>query len=249
VGAAPDRITLDVGNSSVGLGIWTGADVRLERVADPAAAAARLGELGPLPAVGVSVSEPRWDELVGRLREAQRGEPRRLTGLPLALAEVSLERTAGVDRLVTARAALPGPAVIVDAGTAVTVDVVDADGVFLGGFIAPGPATGLDGLVRAAPALPSLAGTPVDIAPGVETEGALSAGAWGLVVGGVDRLVEACFARLDQEGAGAGAQAVVHATGGWGAPWAAASRYAARGVRTDEALAHRGVDDWARSGA
>ncbi|MCB1775421.1 MAG: type III pantothenate kinase [Gammaproteobacteria bacterium] len=47
----------------------------------------------------------------------------------------------GVDRLlamVAARAEVRGPCCVVDAGTAITVDFVDADGDHLGGFILPG---------------------------------------------------------------------------------------------------------------
>ncbi len=47
----------------------------------------------------------------------------------------------GADRwaaLVAARARTRGPVCVVDAGTAVTIDVLDADGVFRGGVILPG---------------------------------------------------------------------------------------------------------------
>lgn len=60
----------------------------------------------------------------------------------------------GADRIVNAVAALAvygGPAVIVDLGTATTLDVVTADGDYLGGIICPGPQLGADALsVRAA---------------------------------------------------------------------------------------------------
>ena len=62
--------------------------------------------------------------------------------LPL---EVRLERPdmVGIDRLVDAVAVnrlrdAGRPAVIVDVGTAITVDLVSADGAFLGGAILPG---------------------------------------------------------------------------------------------------------------
>lgn len=48
----------------------------------------------------------------------------------------------GVDRLAAAAAAYArfgGPVIVVDVGTAITVDAVSEDGVFLGGIIAPGP--------------------------------------------------------------------------------------------------------------
>lgn len=47
----------------------------------------------------------------------------------------------GIDRLAAASAAyamVGGPVIVVDVGTAITVDAVSSDGVFLGGVIAPG---------------------------------------------------------------------------------------------------------------
>ena len=163
--------------------------------------------------------------------------PRRLEGPPLVLADPRLAHTAGSDRLANALA-VDGPAVVVDAGTAVTLDLVAADGTYLGGFIAPGPRAALAGLAQATAALPGLLGEPVPIEPGVETLGALSAGGWGLGVGGVDRLVRAARAHP-----AVGASAVVWATGGWGAAWAEASDHEA--IRRDPLLVHRGIRRWA----
>jgi type III pantothenate kinase len=63
----------------------------------------------------------------------------------------------GVDRLVAALRAhriAGGACVVVDAGTAVTVDVVRADGAIEGGAIGPGFSTIARGLKSAAPGLP-----------------------------------------------------------------------------------------------
>ncbi len=69
--------------------------------------------------------------------------------------------TTGRDRLVAAHAAvrLAGsdrPTIVVDAGTAVTIDLVDANCQFQGGIIFPGATTNLRALSAAAPALPDL---------------------------------------------------------------------------------------------
>lgn len=63
----------------------------------------------------------------------------------------------GADRIVNAVAGLSlftGPLVIVDFGTATTLDVVTADGEYLGGVIAPGPEVGADALFSRAARLP-----------------------------------------------------------------------------------------------
>lgn len=237
-------LTADVGNTHVGLVSWLDDAPALQVFRDPAQAAAAVaaalssvtGGVSTRAAhqlVGIAVSEPRWKVFAAELSRLGL-DCRRLSGLPLPVAAESLAATAGIDRLMVARAALPGPAVVVDAGTAVTVDVVDGEGVFQGGFIAPGPSAALAGLLRAAPALPELRCEPQPLRPGRETSSALGAGTWGLVVGGVDRLVEACLASLP-----AGPVRLL-ATGGWGAAWAGASRHAGR-VQSDPLLVHRGM--------
>ena len=66
---------------------------------------------------------------------------------------------AGRDRLVAAWMAsqlADGPVVVVDAGTAVTIDFVDSEKVFQGGVIFPGAAACLKQISESAPALPDL---------------------------------------------------------------------------------------------
>jgi type III pantothenate kinase len=68
-------------------------------------------------------------------------------------------REIGPDRLVNAVAGyekLGGPCVIVDFGTAVTHDVVSADGEYLGGVIFPGVEISLEALSDRAAALPKI---------------------------------------------------------------------------------------------
>ncbi len=63
----------------------------------------------------------------------------------------------GIDRQVNAFGALAAgrlPALIFDFGTALTVDVVSAQGVFEGGLIIPGPATALSALTSGTALLP-----------------------------------------------------------------------------------------------
>lgn len=65
--------------------------------------------------------------------------------------------TLGSDRIASASAAYSlfgGPVIVVDFGTATTVSVVDKDGGFLGGMIAPGLMTGYKALLERASGLP-----------------------------------------------------------------------------------------------
>ena len=92
-----------------------------------------------------SVNRPAATRLIDWLRDHRPGDRVTLLAagdLPL---EVRLQRPdmVGIDRLVDAVAANrlrqpERPAVIVDVGTAITVDLVSADGAFLGGAILPG---------------------------------------------------------------------------------------------------------------
>ncbi|MFN2383303.1 MAG: type III pantothenate kinase [Gemmatimonadota bacterium] len=66
----------------------------------------------------------------------------------------------GADRVANTLAAhlgYPGPAIVVDLGTATKFDVVGADGTFLGGIIAPGIESGVTGLSTRTALLPRIA--------------------------------------------------------------------------------------------
>jgi type III pantothenate kinase len=92
-----------------------------------------------------SVNRPAAAGLVDWLRDRRAEEPMVMLGagdLPLQAAVERPDRV-GVDRLLDALAAnqlrRPGrPAIVVDVGTAITVDLVSAHGAFLGGAILPG---------------------------------------------------------------------------------------------------------------
>jgi type III pantothenate kinase len=154
------------------------------------------------------VRERRPDDCVTLLSAAD---------LPLV---VRLDRPdmAGIDRLVDAVAVnrLRDPdraAVIVDVGTAITVDLVAADGAFLGGAILPGLAISARALHEFTDLLP-----PVDVAElsepppalGTATEAAMRSGLFWGAVGAIRQLI-------DELGRDAGAPPQVFLTGGAGA--------------------------------
>src|SRR5918997_2825426 len=78
---------------------------------------------------------------------------------PMAL-DVDEPHNVGADRALNAIAAHakhPGDLIVIDFGTAITFDVVDASGAYKGGIIAPGINLSLDALVSAAARLPRIA--------------------------------------------------------------------------------------------
>lgn len=97
----------------------------------------------------------------------------------------------GVDRalaMVAARARCRGPFCVVDAGTAVTIDCVDADGMHLGGFILPGQRLARDCLL-ARTAIPAATGVEDPSVLGRDTASAIAKGSRLAVVALVERLV------------------------------------------------------------
>ena len=99
----------------------------------------------------------------------------------------------GIDRLIGAYAAsnrYQGPFVVVDAGSAVTVDWVDADNVFCGGAILPGLRLQTESLAAGTDALPQIdwAEAKNICAPGSNTVDAINLGVVTAVAAGVDRL-------------------------------------------------------------
>jgi type III pantothenate kinase len=98
----------------------------------------------------------------------------------------------GPDRLMNAVAVgsvADGPAIVVDFGTATTFDVVDADGRYLGGAIAPGIATSVESLFRRTALLHRVALEPPKTAIGKSTDESLKSGIIYGAVGQVDEIV------------------------------------------------------------
>lgn len=87
----------------------------------------------------------------------------------------------GQDRLVNAYAVLKkygAPAIVVDFGTAITVDLVSKKGEYLGGVIAPGMGISLEALNEKTALLPRVRLHPPPSLLGRETEGSMLSGAF-----------------------------------------------------------------------
>jgi type III pantothenate kinase len=105
--------------------------------------------------------------------------------LPITL-DVIEPLTVGADRIINTLAAsrLYGrDTIVVDLGTATTFDCITAEGVFLGGVIAPGLRTALETLVRRTSKLPSTELTAPERTIGRRTEDCIRSG---VVLGGAE---------------------------------------------------------------
>jgi len=137
------------------------------------------------------------------------------TDLPLALGVSEPDRT-GIDRLCGAAAVLlvkaaDRPAIVVDCGTAATVNMMTAEGTFLGGAILPGPALMARVLSEGTSKLPEVAAlgaAPPPPMPGRCTRDAIAAGVGFGIQGAIARLVAEAQHAF-------GNRAEVILTGGW----------------------------------
>jgi type III pantothenate kinase len=118
------------------------------------------------------------------------------TQIPIKL-NVDEPEAVGTDRAFAAVAAKSlrdkgEPAIVVDVGTAVTVDLVDADGVFQGGAILPGIRLMARALREYTEKLPlvDISGSLSQHSPGKNTRAAITLGIGAAIAGGINRLVQ-----------------------------------------------------------
>ena len=208
-------LVVDVGNTQTHIGTfrddqlvehWRFATVR-ESTADEIGAALRtllalrgmeLSDLGSsIVSSTVPQLGPEWSAMASRYlgHEMLVVGPGVRTGMPI---RYDNPREIGPDRLVNAVAGyeqLGGPCVIVDFGTAVTHDVVSADGEYLGGVIFPGVEISLEALTERAAALPTIDLTEPRGVLGKSTVDAIRSG----MVFGYAAMVDGILARLREQ--------------------------------------------------
>ncbi len=196
-------LALDIGNTEISLGLFSGEDLerswrvttRPDRTADEWAVLLRalFAEAGiditsVTGSVLCSVVPTTTDAMTEALLTATGTAPVAVgpeSKLPVTL-DVDEPLTVGADRVVNTLAAsrLFGlDTIIVDFGTATTLDCVTADGRFLGGIIAPGLLTSAENLVRKAAKLSATELAPPARAIGRRTDECLRAG---VLFGGAD---------------------------------------------------------------
>ncbi len=220
-------IAVDIGNARMKLGLFGREHVGglpdggLPEPQTVLALEGRLpqfGRLGPwLNEIGQaqlhwfigSVNRPTVTRLLDWLRSHRPADPVRLLAagdLPL---EVRLKRpdTVGIDRLLDALAANrlrqpDRPAVVVDLGTAVTIDLVDRDGVFLGGSILPGIEMSARALHDSTDLLPKIEMAELTAPPpvlGTSTVSAMRSGLFWGAVGAIREVAEQLGIEIDEQ--------------------------------------------------
>lgn len=194
------RLLIDIGNSRVKWTLASGEQLQPPRICGHDDCAAAWASLEKRPALFCSVAAPpREEQALAALTgwEVTRVQPvSRCAGVINGYAR---PETLGADRwasLMGARAMYPGhDLVIVDAGTAVTVDGLHADGRHVGGAILAGAVASRRGLTSAAPGLPATGGRPS--LPARNTADGVAGGTWIGLAGAVERVVGAIEAELE----------------------------------------------------
>lgn len=156
-------VLLDIGNSRTKAARLVRGELELletASTADLSDGKADLAHLvGDSEVIAVSSVAP---EALAAVRRGVAGRPVRVAGddLPIPMrADVEEPSRVGTDRLLGALAAwrrFGGATIVVDFGSALTLDCVDAEGVFLGGLIFPGPSLCAGALARETAALPEI---------------------------------------------------------------------------------------------
>jgi type III pantothenate kinase len=220
-------LAIDVGNTNIVLGVYDGPllaaswriATEVRRQPDEYAALVHsLSQLG-----GVALDKVRGvvlSSVVPPLTETFRDLARRYLHVEPLVVEPGIRtgvrirtdnpKEVGADRIVNALAAqqLYGtPAIVIDLGTATTVDAVSADGDYLGGAIAPGLEIALEALVAHTSRLQRIELARPRSAIGRNTVAAMQSG----VLFGYVGLLEGLIDRFQQE---LGGRARVIATGG-----------------------------------
>ena len=207
-------LVIDVGNTNIVLGVYR--QTRLHRHWRIATRVAQTGDeygiliSNLLQLAGISVKNisgvaissvvpPVQTALTGLFRERFGMEPLLVgpglkTGMPI---RYDNPREVGADRIVNAVAAfdrLGEAAIVVDFGTATTFDLINGQGVYLGGAIAPGLGLSMDALFEKTAKLPRIELARPRTVVGRDTVSSMQSGLfWGyvaLVDGLIDRMVE-----------------------------------------------------------
>ncbi len=200
-------LVVDIGNSHTAVGVVEGERVtrswRISTVAERTADEYRLllqgllndGAVRPEGAAISSVVPPATTAVRRAADQIVDGPvvvvgPGVKTGLPI---RTDNPREVGADRVVNSVGAIHRygtPVVVVDFGTATTIDVVDQAGEYVGGVIAPGLEVSMGALVQATAALRRVELEPPPSPVGRNTVEAIQSGLLYGHAGLIDRLIE-----------------------------------------------------------
>ncbi|MDE0960520.1 MAG: type III pantothenate kinase [Planctomycetota bacterium] len=188
-------LVIDIGNTRLAWRLRERSTIVQCGSASHQAISDALSTLPVVEAIAISsVQRSHEDQLQHWIEAAEQPQPiwiRSGADLPASV-KTEQPHLTGSDRALCAfawgGAQQQGPAIIIDAGTAVTVDAVNQSGHLLGGWIAPGWSALCQGLQQAAPSLPEMSDEEIGAAPipwSGETRRAIRGGIESMFVEGV----------------------------------------------------------------
>jgi type III pantothenate kinase len=233
-------LAADIGNTNVSIGLFeddrmvhswravTRANATPDEVAATLSGLLALDghRLDELDAVAIASVVPPLTETWERLVEERVGVAPWIldAGSLEGVLQIGIDRPseAGADRLANALAARierGGPAIVIDLGTSTNFDLVDADGAYIGGAIAPGMGLSLEALVGRASKLPRIELRRPPTAIGANTVHAMQSGTVLGYIGLVSGILTALRGELVERSPD-GSRVTVIATGGYThQPW------------------------------
>ena len=204
-------IAVDIGNTNIGVGLFLGDEEKLiesipgrsraklaqclksawEQI--PVSQSSREGKRDGV--IVVSSVKRAWTKVVEDIAKSELGERSYLIGkdIPLPISTwVDEPDKVGVDRVVSAAAAyavVEDAIVVVDFGTAVTIDLVDEKGIFRGGVICPGFEISAKALKDSTAQLPDVKVTKPAGPYGKNTADAINAGIYYSAIGALQEII------------------------------------------------------------
>ncbi len=204
-------VAVDIGNTNVSVGLFLdGKEESIQSLPGAGEAALRdclVSAWQKVPVlesstqgkrdgvIVVSSVKPVWTELVRRMADESLGEEIHVVGedIPLPMsAWVDEPEKVGADRIISAAAAyavVEDAVVVADFGTAVTIDLVDAKGVFQGGVICPGFEISAQALKDNTAKLPKVVVHRPTTPYGKNTADAINCGLYYSIIGTLEEIV------------------------------------------------------------
>jgi len=210
-------LAIDIGNTNINLGMFKGSRL-LKRYIIPSQEKDYLPRLKKLPFKRIDDTiicsvVPKLTELLSHDLKVLTGKTPYIIGKDLIVLIKNRYRKPkqlGQDRLVNAYAAAKlygSPAIIIDAGTAITFDVVSKNNEYLGGLIFPGMGILLNSLHEKTALLPLIKIAKPEKLIGTDTKSSILSG----IVFGIAALSKGLIEKIKQH---IGKNALVIATGG-----------------------------------
>ena len=204
-------IAIDIGNTNIEIGLFLGGEQQFIKTISGDS----LTELkdclvdawGQIPVLGTSRDEkrdgvivissvkPAWTDVIAKIVHTELDEIPQVIGkdIPLPIpCWVDEPLAVGTDRAVLAAAAhdvVEGPVIVIDCGTALTIDVVDQNGVFQGGAICPGFAISAKALADNTAQLPEIQVHRPETPYGKNTADAINCGIYYSAIGTLQEII------------------------------------------------------------